>query len=268
MKKEQVLELMNTIPPDLIEEADLTPPAKRRLPKLARAVLIAACLCLALVGTAFAADPEAVADFIGRLTVRIVSTDEDTSYTVDGGPMTKYPLSAFSPALLAASDGRENPAAPVSLSFDTWDEVKAFLGEGIPCVWPNDPEDEGYRFQVILFHTEQEVLWGVDIYCAHTTDIVLSEIEIQIRTENWLGDNVRAGAGGSDGSFTQLVSYPMANGAAAEIVQYTGSDKFPHTNCEGWFIKNGILYNVTAYATVPTAEDAVSRLHAILDTFP
>ena len=60
MKKEDVLNLMTDLPPDLIEEADFDAPAKRRLPKLARMGLIAACLCLALLGTAFAANPEAV----------------------------------------------------------------------------------------------------------------------------------------------------------------------------------------------------------------
>lgn len=54
MKNEQVLEWMNAIPPDLIEEADVQAPAKRRLPKIVRAGLIAACLCLALLGTAAA----------------------------------------------------------------------------------------------------------------------------------------------------------------------------------------------------------------------
>lgn len=51
MKKEQAFELMNAIPPDLVEEADVQAPARRPLPKAVRAGLIAACLCLAFVGT-------------------------------------------------------------------------------------------------------------------------------------------------------------------------------------------------------------------------
>ena len=54
MKKEDVLNLMTELPPDLIEEAGLQAPARRRLPRLARAGLIAACLCLVLIGTAAA----------------------------------------------------------------------------------------------------------------------------------------------------------------------------------------------------------------------
>ena len=51
MKKEQIFELMNAVPPDLVEEADIQAPVKRRFSKGVRGALIAACLCLALVGT-------------------------------------------------------------------------------------------------------------------------------------------------------------------------------------------------------------------------
>ena len=266
MKKEQILDLMNTVPPDLIEEAGIQAPAKRRIPKALRTGLIAACLCLALLGTAFAANPEAVAALIDRLTVTITSTGDDTRHTVDGGSMTKYPLSAFSPALLSASEGRNTPV--VELDFNTWDEVRAFLGEGIPCVRPASEDDSNRRFTVYLFHTELEVLWGVDIIVTHTTDVVHSEIEIQIRTEHWRGDNAHAGLGSPEGDFTYLESYPRANGSTAEVIRYTGPDKFPHTNCEGYFTQDGILYHITTYATNSTAGDAESRLQSILDRFP
>lgn len=55
MKKEQVLELMSALDLELVEEAALQAPAGRRIPRLARAGLIAACLCLVLVGTGAAA---------------------------------------------------------------------------------------------------------------------------------------------------------------------------------------------------------------------
>ena len=266
MKKEQILDLMNTVPPDLIEEANIQVPARRRIPKVLRTGLIAACLCLALLGTAFAANPEAVAALIDRLTVTITSTGKVTGYTVDGSSMTKYPLSAFSPTLLAASEGRDAPV--VMLDFDTWDEVQTFLGEDIPSVWPAGEDDIDRRFTVYLFHTELEVLWGVDIIVTHTTDVAHSEIKIQIRTECWPGDNAHAGLDSPDGDFTHLESYPMANGSTAEIIRYTGPEKYPHANCEGYFMQDGILYHITTYATNPTAGDAVSRLHTILDSFP
>lgn len=267
MKNEQILDLMNTIPPDLIEEAGIQAPTKRRIPKALRAGLIAACLCLVLLGTAFAANPEAVTAFINRLTVTITSTEDDTGYTVDGGSMTKYPLSAFSPALLAASEGRDS-AAVVTLNFDTWDEVQTFLGKDIPCVWPASEDDSNRRFTVYLFHTELDALWGVDVIVTHATDVVHSEIEIRIRTEHWQGNNAHAGLGSPEGGFTHLDSYSMANGSTAEVIQYTGPEKYPHSNCEGYFMKDGILYRITTYATNPTAGDAEFLLHTILDSFP
>ncbi len=99
MKKEDVLNLMTGLPPDLIEEADFDAPAKRRLPKLARAGLIAACLCLALVGTAFAAAT------VYRLTVQHHAYSDGQGdwfgYRVSGD-VIRRPMDAFSPELRAA----------------------------------------------------------------------------------------------------------------------------------------------------------------------
>ena len=272
MKKEDVLNLMTDLPPDLIEEADLDAPARRRLPKLARAGLIAACLCFALLGTAFAANPEAVTQFIDRLTVRIFPDEQAPGYSVTGGAMTKYPLSAFSPALLAASENRDGPV--VSLTFDTWDEVQTFLGEDIPCVWPEDWDTNW--IQVLLFHTESEVLWGVDIY---STDLSRqAEIQMKIRTELWQGENASSSMGTlPGGDVTQLDSYPMANGATAELIQVTdpetvyadGTPTGLHPqHCSGYFMQDGILYSVTVFHPIPPQEDLVAQLKTVLDSFP
>lgn len=272
MKREEVLNLMDAIPPDLIEEADIQPPAKRPFPRAARAGLIAACLCLALLGTAFAANPEAVAALIERLTVSMNSPIDGPGYSVTGGPMTKYSLSAFSPALIAASEGRDSPV--VSLTFYTWDEVQAFLGQDVPCVWPGSWDADW--FQVLLFHTGSEVLWGVDIY---SIDIGRqAEVHAEIRTELWQNENARTGMGTLDGgSITQLPSYPMPNGSIAELVQVTDPegvylDGTPTgtrpQHCAGYFMRDGILYDVTAYSPVPPQEDVESQLKTVLDSFP
>ena len=273
MKKEQVLELMNAIGPDLIEEADIQAPARHRMPKVVRTGLIAACLCLALLGTAFAAaNPEAVAALIDRLTVQVAPPGEDPGYSVTGGPMTKYPLNAFSPDLIAASESREGPV--VILTFDTWDEVQAFLGENIPCSWPKEWDPQ--RYQVLLFHTGSEVLWGIDIY---SVDISRqAEVYAEIRTELWQSENVSGGLGGLDGStITQLDSYPMPNGSVAELVQVIDPETvyldgrptgIRPQQCSGYFMRDGILYTVTAYSPVPPQEDVESQLKTVLDSFP
>mgnify|MGYP006906607712 CR=1 FL=1 len=273
MKKEDVLNLMSAMEPDLIEQADVSAPARRPLPGGLRGGLIAACLCLALLGTAFAAaNPEAVAALVERLSVQIFSSQADPGYSVTGGSMTKYPLSAFSPALNAASEGRDGPV--VSLTFDTWEEVQAFLGEDIPCAWPQDWNTEW--FQVLLFHTGSEVLWGVDVF---STDISRqATVHMEVRTELWASENASGGLGTVNGSsITQLPSYAMPNGAMAELVQITSpetvyQDGTPTGHrpqqCDGYFMRNGILYDVTAHSPVPPQESVEAQLKTVLDSFP
>lgn len=83
MKCEQVHEIINHIDLALIEKVDA--PNKRRMPRVLRIGLIAACLCLALVGTVGAV--MVGFDFVGSFS--------QTGYTVYG-ELTRYPMSAFS----------------------------------------------------------------------------------------------------------------------------------------------------------------------------
>lgn len=258
------LEIMGHTDPALVEEVELLKP-RRRTPRF-RAAVLAACVCLALVGTAFAANPEAVAALVQRLTVHIFPQAEEPGYDVASRTMTKYPLSAFSDELLAASEARLGPGAPVQLTFDTFDEVRAFLGD-VPILWPKGGEGwhGSYGYEVILFHTQTDRLWGVEV---HSFDQeAQAEVSVIIRTENWPGEEASANLHGTDGSYTQLESYSMPNGNLAEMIQYTGPEKYPTANCSGYFMKDGILYEAITYGSVPTVEDTQSRLKAIIDSF-
>lgn len=111
MKKEQVLDLMNAVPPDLIEEADVQAPAKRHPPKIAWTGLIAACLCLATIGTA------AAVHYSGVRT----ETDEDGTVWFLGG-IAQYPYALFSEELKALE------GEPSAKAFDSWQEMEDFIG--------------------------------------------------------------------------------------------------------------------------------------------
>lgn len=111
MKKEQVLNLMTAIDPGLIEESDTQAPNQRRLPKLARAGLIAACLCLALIGTAAA---------INYLGVR-TETDKDGTVWFKGG-VARYSYALFSDELKALE------GEPSAKAFNSWQEMEDFIG--------------------------------------------------------------------------------------------------------------------------------------------
>ena len=117
MKKEQVLELMDAIPHDLIEEADVQAPAKRRMPKIARTGLIAACLCLALIGTAAA---------VHYSNVRIVDGDNGVTYLKGG--IAYYPYDSLSDAIKALDGLREVKSGRLVKGFASWQAAEDFIG--------------------------------------------------------------------------------------------------------------------------------------------
>lgn len=227
---------------------------KRGIP----AVFAAAVLAAILTGTAFAVVLE-------RLEIRIFPGAEEPGYTVDNILMEGYPLSAFSSALLEASETRGSLAV-VKQQFGSWAEAEEFLGEDIPCVWPGNGWDETCR--VYLFHTGTDRLWGVEVAGTLHDAYVLAEITVRIRTECWQSDGEQTGLEDTEGDFVQLDSYMMANGLTAEVIQYTGSAEHPHAYCKGYFMREGMLYEVTAYGTAATLEETLDCLYSILDDYP
>lgn len=258
-KARELFRAMADVGDDLIDEAGTVPKRKKMPPW--RGAAMAACLCLALLGTAFAANPRAVAEFIQRLTLRV----DDGGYHVGGVPMTKYPLSSFSPALLEASRGRDHPV--VTRCFSTWDEVRAFVGEEIPLAWPDGGRDWGGedKFYVYLFHVGLEQLWGIDIGC--TSISRQEEVAIQIRTEHWNGSEASSGVGLAEGTAEPVGTHPMPDGSAAEMVRYLGTEEAPHAYSTGYFMRDGILYEATALGNLSTKEETVARLEGLLDSF-
>ena len=130
MKTERALELMTGIDPALIEEADLPMPAKRRIPKLLRAGLIAACLCLALVGTAAAATAmgwiRATDPSVTQLPHRDRGTVTITQYEMAMDGSVYIPLENFSQEALDYANSFLS--LPQYKNFDSWAEAEEFLG--------------------------------------------------------------------------------------------------------------------------------------------
>lgn len=117
MKSEQILELMKAIPPDLIEEADVQAPAKRRMPRLARTGLIAACLCLALIGTA------AAVHYAG---VSIVDGDNGVIY-LQGG-VAYHPYDSLSGEIKALDGVQETEHGKLIRTVSSWQAAEDFIG--------------------------------------------------------------------------------------------------------------------------------------------
>ena len=140
MNKEQVLDLMEHISPVLVEEMEAAM-NKKRMPKMIRAGLIAACLCGVLVGTAFAVEAVtgvSIREYFGkeefgsvmqRLDPGFQASEEDnfcgyviqrSGEGVDLGCLSGGVLE-FSQEQLAVG------AAPVK-KFASLEELEAFLG--------------------------------------------------------------------------------------------------------------------------------------------
>lgn len=130
MKSEPVLTLMSSLDPALIEEADLALPAKRRLPKAARAGLIAACLCLALAGTA------AAGVAMGWIRVTAPSVTELPHRNGGTVTITEFEVAKDGSVYILleniSQEARDYANSFLSLpqykNFDSWAEAEEFLG--------------------------------------------------------------------------------------------------------------------------------------------
>ena len=258
MKKEQIFELMNGLPPDLVEEADVRPPAGGRRPRGIRGGLIAACLCLALVGTAFAAAAGAKALFRARLEPHMDGSGTFDGYTVSGNART-YRLKDFSEAFHEAGKTRDGR---VDVEFSTIDEVRAYLGENIPCAWPEGWDGE---FVVSLFHNEEGQIWGGEVISWDPGGTI--DLRMRVLTEKYHqgrdGEKILGMYGGL-GEKKRLDPYEMPNGALAEAYTEAGPDGCA---CTGFFLIDGYFYEIHTYDVPDRQSELWPRIQAVLDSF-
>lgn len=146
----------------------------KRRPRPLRTALIAACVCLALVGTAVAAQVVggiSISDFFAGLTQKeafqkvfpeLEEDDLDVLYDLNG-KYSGYVVgrSGVGASLEDISDEalallEKTPGSMVSLTFDSWDEAEAFLGLEIQN---NEVLDEMYVSPVSPY-TPCSVMYG------------------------------------------------------------------------------------------------------------
>lgn len=226
-----------------------------------RAGLVAACLCLALVGTAGAMVYQAQ---VPRLEPNIDGKGRFDGYAVTG-KLDTYPVSRFSDEFREA--GEENPKGRVFREFNTFDEVCAYLGEGIPCVWAEDWESS---YTVMLYHNERQEIWGSEVMSKSPDG--RAEIWLRILTEHWGQDPEEVGplyGGGPDAVMEQLDSYQMPNGCVAETftIDRTAVDGCEFSTCISFFIKDGNMYEVSVHGELADPIRLWPEVQEILDSF-
>lgn len=270
----------------LMEQKEEKTMKKRNIRPL-RTGLIAAALCLALAGTAFAATAAY------QLMIQLYSDKE-----IDGGhyagfsvygDFTQFPLSAFSPELIAACEENRDPFGIVQPRFSTRKEVQDFLGHAIPCIWAKGDDvwvkdgndmsglSEDYEYHTVLWQNNEtrqldgvQVLYYLDSTCGMSAIVEMTIFaETMEPPEDW------------DGSFggmleyqnrrvEQLESYTMPNGAVAEVVMIHAAEEPGHrdSQCYGNFLYEGISYQVRVNGRQDTpTEEFAAQLHALLDSF-
>ena len=224
------------------------------------AELRAACLCAILLGTAGAVAYRAQ---IPRLEPNIDGKGRFDGYVVTG-KLTTYPVSRFSDAFREA--GEENPKGCVDREFDTFDEVRAYLGENIPCTWAQDWES-GYT--VMLYHDERQDIWGADVMGESPDG--RAEIWLRILTKCYPNADEMGGlyGGGPDAMMERLDSYQMPNGCVAETftIDRTAVEGWKYSTCISFFIKDGNMYEVSVDGELANPARLWPEVRAILDSF-
>lgn len=123
MDRERVQEVMGRMDPALIERMD--PPKKRRLPRPLRTGLIAACVCLALIGTAVAVQTLPMLTVTETWSAVRPNGKIFSSYTIQDG-FTKLSLDALSDEARAFAS--EQMSLPATKGCESWTQVEEFLG--------------------------------------------------------------------------------------------------------------------------------------------
>lgn len=248
-------------------------PAKRRGVRPLRAGLIAAAVCLALVGTAFAAtNPEVVAAFINRLSVQFLSGKGTDGYCV-AGEIIEYSPEQFSSELLELCKDTQEPGS-ITLDTGTWEETKAFMGEAIPFA---EPKDWNGEFCVKIFREPPEAGWkpmlieavsvwpgGGEVYsnrAAGTDSIVMRAYAYDP------GETLFTFFDDPEKGYERLETYAMPDGTEAEIIMNRDTEENSMCICSSYFIKDGILYEVRSHGYAGTEAALAAHVKTILDSF-
>ena len=258
MKKEQILEFIGAIPPDLIEEANLDAPAKRRLPKIVRTGLIAACLCLALIGTA------AAVNYFG-----VQMTQGDDAFIEMRGGIAFYPYDSLSEEI------RELAEDPVIQKVSSWQAAEDLIG--IDLV--NNPVLDGastHGYFQIRDGVEgrffvQPSQYIISSYGSFQIGDVCIDLNCQIFTENKAPymeeDDTFYGIKFADSAEITQDVYTAPSGLTAQIVQaYSPESRFRPYCCCAVSSLNGIPTIVTAYSATGM-EETRAVLNQVLDGF-
>lgn len=276
MDNKQLQDAMNYLDPQLIQEA--SQPAARK-PRRFRTLLIAACLCLAIIPAMAATSNLLVNYYFGtEIPKHLDGQDLDAYYEVTN--TYQIPISSLSEEVRQAAESQG--ANWIHHGFNTWEEMEEFLGidifenEILSNAVPQSVELTDADGQVILdapctlllvTNPEGELISvHINYYCLTDTGKFLS-VTATASTE--LNDYDNAGGYGISYEEGEIISqngenYLTKSGAESTIVSSQNSVT-GGWDVDGWILLNGFTVRVNLSETVASLEN--SDVKQILDAF-
>ena len=248
-----------------------------------RTVLIAAAMCFALVGTAFAATA------VYRLTVQIGESEawgnEYVTYDIYGESVL-HPLEDFSPAFQEDFADWSHPSLLFYQKFDSWEKVTDYLGDKIPAVWHSIDSIDADEYPPEYYVEGYHEMYGdnkLQFVTVRDNGVLLIDgpsfrlsfhTQMRIYTPDYRGESlIGEGWWKDSGEFRVLDSYTMANGCVAEVVMGTKTYEDIEGETQhyiGTFMKDGSLSQADMFVPVKCTLDQAEleeQLHQVLDRY-
>lgn len=284
---------------DILEQLEQKSPAKRRIRPL-RVALIAACVCLALVGGAFAVSEFIVEPMDVEIDKGHAFGGEETvhdGYKIESEEVQKFPMGNFSEEIRRLDGTVTEEMKELGLVrsfFDSWDEMEEFLGVDVM----NNPVLEGavkkyiydrpldktmHCFAMLASNTAGEIseIYSGAYFTADSgrrADGTEYEVEVHLRTfiytEHYGNGRGSGGVYYYEGTEFEIFEHTLPGGEVVEIVwvdtnpeDYAAEPTKITDHYDVNFAINGIDYFLSCSASDEEKTETLEILKTVLDSF-
>lgn len=284
MDRDLLLDAMGCVDAALVEEAACC----RRKSKKWRPALIAACLCLALIGTAMAGEIISgggglLEFFRGQTFPEVDVLDPMDGYSVTNIGVTPLPVADFSREVRELAENAQEDM--VGMPFASWADAQRYLGVELmrnDVLERADRQPFGWGAEDNLVHCLVEVgaydnlLRWVHVVASYALEdgadgVAMITVQAQAYTEHTLVDPNGIGMTTAyDQGTVELLQqeYTAANGTPVTIVELRrqGGGDASAAAFDAYFSMKGIRYQVICRGQ-DNAEAALAVLKQVLDAF-
>lgn len=248
MNREQIMEAMSHIDPALIESADLNiSPTKHPRRVWHRPAVIAACLCLALAGTAAASAWIAGFNSVDFFKDAIYEDRSYQGYTLWGG-MRFFPLDVLSQKVLDIA--AENPCTTISLEASSKERLEDLCGLELPeSLEPDNMVRRGFTAAMSCDQEGPTCITYQDSFRGKEDLTLQLEVQVEIYTERMYAPDLELSTGYFIPSeyTVETEEYTTATGQTALLTHsYKFMTSSPEETYYADFAWDGMVYHLKA----------------------